>query len=102
MTDILKQLVTAILPVVPYLFVILFLFVLGALVYLFRAFQKEPEKTRLAIMLEIASLRKFRQVFTRKTDTVITGEGEIVKPNLGQTISQPLDASALPKRPSQP
>lgn len=92
---IIHQLVRASLPVVPYLLVLLVVFVLGAIVYLFVQFQKNPEKTRLAVMLEIASLHKFGQLFTRKSDRVVTGEGEVVKPNLGQTISSPLDAKTL-------
>jgi hypothetical protein len=58
----------------------------------------EPEKTRVAVMLEIASLRKLRQVFTRKTDLVVTGEGEIIRPNFGETISRPIDAVKPPEQ----
>jgi hypothetical protein len=92
------DLVTALLPAIPYLAVLLVGFVLFVIVFLFRAFKNEPEKTRVAVMLEIASLRKLRQVFTRKTDLVVTGEGEIIRPNFGETISRPIDAVKPPEQ----
>lgn len=105
MMEILKGWAVAVTPVVPYVFVALICFILFAVVYLFRAFEQNPEKTRMAVMLEIASLRKLRQVFTRRTDTIVTGEGEVIKPigpNLGQTISRPIDPPVPPSSGAKP
>lgn len=91
-----KDLLNSILPVVPYVFVGLLMFGLAALVYLFRAFKNEPEKTRRAVMLELSLLRNLRQLFTRKTDVVLENGVPVKRPSLGETISQPIDPPVKP------
>lgn len=80
------DLVQALLPIVPWMAGALFLFLLFALVYLFRAFKNEPEKTRVAVMLELSLLRKFGQLFTRKTDQPTNA-----RRSFGETISEPIE-----------
>lgn len=88
----------AILPVIPYLFVLLVGFALFVIVFLFRKLsgtRAEAESTRRALELELSFLGKIGRLFRRKTDVVVAGTTE--DPNK-LTISRPIPAVPPPER----
>lgn len=88
----------SLLPVLPYVFVALVLFILFAVVYLFRKFsgsREEAESARQAVELELSMFSKLLRLGRRKTDPVVAVED----PNK-LTISRPIPAVPPPEKKS--
>lgn len=92
-----KTILDALVPVLPWVFVALVAFVLFAAVYLFRKFSGPPaeaESTRRALELEMSFFSKVLRLGRRKTDPVVDANA--------LTISKPIPAVLPPTRPEPP